>query len=191
MNKSVQTAGIATGMIFIGGFPLGFILAYQVNGTPWTGIPFGWDITDNKTLVIFLYWLISLFLIRGTIMTWFSKGRGKFCPLRWLVAIIHPSSLSEQKTRHDTISLKKFAKLSIIGAIITVALYLVPHSIMASPLFSILLFTLLIGIFFIPEQWMSANKIIRFEPVEPDEKTIPQKLELEHESELVTNPKPE
>ncbi len=150
-NKSVQMAGIATGMIFIGGFPLGFIIAYQVYGTPWTGIPFGWDITDNKTLVILLYWVISLFLIRGTIIDSFSKGRGRRCPFRWLIAITKKSSLTQDKERKDTISHNKFAKLAIIGTLFTISLYLIPHSIMVSPIFSIILFGLLVGIFFIPE----------------------------------------
>jgi hypothetical protein len=134
LNKSIQTAGIATGMIFFGGFPLGFIIAYQVYGTPWTGIPFGWDITDNKTLVIFLFWIISLFLIRGTIMERFSKGKGRFCPFRWLVKLTKRDSLEQKKKHHDTISRQRFAKLAIIGTIITVALYLIPHSIMVSPI---------------------------------------------------------
>jgi hypothetical protein len=152
LNKSVQMAGIATGMIFVGGFPLGFILAYQVFGTPWTGIPFGWDITDNKTLVIFIFWGLSLFLVRGTIMNWFAHGKGRKCPFRWLIGVTKKSALSEEKKRKNTISHNKFAKLSIIGAILTVSLYLIPHSLMVSPLFSIFLFGLLIGIFFVPER---------------------------------------
>jgi hypothetical protein len=151
-NRSLQTAGIATGMIFIGGFPLGFIIAYQVFGTPWTGIPFGWDITDNKTLVIFLYWGISLFLVRGSILTRFSVGKGRFCPFRWLIKLINKSAISETKPRKDKISHQRFAKLAIIGAILTVALYLVPHSLMVSPIFSIALFALLIAIFIVPKQ---------------------------------------
>jgi hypothetical protein len=29
-------------------------------GDLWTGIPFGWDLTDNKTLVAFLFWTLAL-----------------------------------------------------------------------------------------------------------------------------------
>jgi hypothetical protein len=155
-------AGISTGMIFIAGFPLGFILAYQVFGTPWTGIPFGWDITDNKTLVIFLFWMISLFLVRGTILNLFSHGRGRLCPFRWMIALTRPAALSQQ-TKHkqyDSISHQRFAKLAIIGAIITVVLYAVPHSIMASPAFSIGLFVLLVAIFIVPERH---NLLVKFQ----------------------------
>jgi hypothetical protein len=167
-NKTIQYAGISTGMIFIGGFPLGFIIAYQVFGTPWTGIPFGWDITDNKTLVIFLYWVISLFLVRGTIMTQFSKGRGKRCLFRWLINLTNKSALKPDKKRHDNISHQMFAKLVIIGVILTIALYLVPHSIMISPLFSIFLFALLISIFLIPARKKILQKFIEIDKKESE-----------------------
>jgi hypothetical protein len=151
-NRSIQTAGIATGMIFVGGFPLGFIIAYQVFGTPWTGIPFGWDITDNKTLVILLYFTLSLFMVRGTIMNIFSTGRGRFCPFKSLIKITRGSKGYQQKKRQDSISHQRFARLMIIGALITITLYLVPHSLMVSPIFTILLFGLLIGIFLVPSK---------------------------------------
>jgi hypothetical protein len=150
INKAIQTAGIATGMIFVGGFPLGWIIAYQVYGTPWTGIPFGWDITDNKTLVIFIYWLVILFMVKGSTMNLFSKGRGKHCPYRWLLSLTNKFDFSPYKKRTDRIDRKRFAKLTIIGAILTIALYLIPHSLMVSPIFSIFLFMLLIGIFVMP-----------------------------------------
>ncbi len=47
---------------FITGFPLGWLIEKQVLGNYWEGIPFGWDITDSKTLFIFLYWMIPLIL---------------------------------------------------------------------------------------------------------------------------------
>jgi hypothetical protein len=44
-------------IFFITGFPIGWLIAWQTFGKAWTGIPFGWDITDNKTLLILIYWL--------------------------------------------------------------------------------------------------------------------------------------
>jgi len=49
---------------FISGFPIGWVIEKQVLGNYWEGIPFGWDITDSKTLFIFIYWLIILLLHR-------------------------------------------------------------------------------------------------------------------------------
>ncbi|PJA54942.1 MAG: hypothetical protein CO167_00990 [Candidatus Marinimicrobia bacterium CG_4_9_14_3_um_filter_48_9] len=31
----------------------------------WTGVPFGWDLTDNKTLIAFLGWLFAWWKNRG------------------------------------------------------------------------------------------------------------------------------
>ncbi len=53
--KNLVFWGIVT--FFITGFPIGWIIEYQVLGNFWEGIPFGWDITDNKTLLILIYWL--------------------------------------------------------------------------------------------------------------------------------------
>jgi hypothetical protein len=34
-------------------------------GAWWTGVPFGWDLTDNKTLVAAVAWLWAAFRMRG------------------------------------------------------------------------------------------------------------------------------
>jgi len=28
-------------------------------GAYWTGVPFGWDLTDNKTLIAMIFWLMA------------------------------------------------------------------------------------------------------------------------------------
>ena len=50
---------------FIFAFPVGGYIAHQVFGQAWSGIPFGWDITDNKSLVTFLYYAILIYLMKG------------------------------------------------------------------------------------------------------------------------------
>ncbi len=50
------------GVLFIGGFILGPIMQKYAFGEFWTGIPFGIDLTDNKTLFAFIGWLIALFM---------------------------------------------------------------------------------------------------------------------------------
>jgi hypothetical protein len=44
----------------IGGMILGPIVQKFAFGDLWTGIPFGWDLTDNKTLVAFIFWIIAV-----------------------------------------------------------------------------------------------------------------------------------
>ncbi|MGA1872958.1 MAG: M14 family zinc carboxypeptidase [Thermoplasmatota archaeon] len=157
-NKLVKYSGITAGMVFIGGFPLGFALAYQVFGTPWTGVPFGWDITDNKTLVIFLYWMISLVLVKGSVMSLFRAGRGRFCPFRMLLGMIRPGWFEDERSSRDLISRKRFARLAVIGSVLSLSLYLIPHSIMVSPFFSIGLFILLGVIFLFPAGLLRSEK---------------------------------
>lgn len=46
--------------LFIGGAILGPIVQKFAFGAYWTGVPFGWDLTDNKTLIALIGWLIAL-----------------------------------------------------------------------------------------------------------------------------------
>lgn len=49
-------------VVFIGGLILGPIVQKYAFGDFWTGVPFGIDLTDNKTLIAFIFWLLALFL---------------------------------------------------------------------------------------------------------------------------------
>lgn len=46
--------------IAIGGMMLGPIVQKYAFGELWTGVPFGWDLTDNKTLVAFIFWILAV-----------------------------------------------------------------------------------------------------------------------------------
>ncbi|OFX46950.1 MAG: hypothetical protein A2046_12765 [Bacteroidetes bacterium GWA2_30_7] len=46
----------------IGGMTLGPIVQKYAFGEFWTGVPFGWDLTDNKTLIAFIFWLLAVVL---------------------------------------------------------------------------------------------------------------------------------
>jgi hypothetical protein len=50
--------------LFIGGFVLGFLMNYYAYNQIWTGVPFGNDITSNKTLIAFAGWGLSYFMIK-------------------------------------------------------------------------------------------------------------------------------
>jgi hypothetical protein len=47
------------GTLFIGGFILGPLVQKFAFGEYWTGVPFGWDLTDNKTLIAFIGWIAA------------------------------------------------------------------------------------------------------------------------------------
>ena len=52
--------------LLLGGFILGPLVQWYAFGVWWSGIPFGYDWTDNKVLLELLFWLIAAFLNRGT-----------------------------------------------------------------------------------------------------------------------------
>ncbi len=61
-REKYKLYGIIT-LIFLtlGGMILGPVVQKCAFGDLWTGVPFGWDLTDNKTLVAFIFWVIAVF----------------------------------------------------------------------------------------------------------------------------------
>ena len=51
-------------LLIIGGMILGPVVQYFAFGDLWTGIPFGWDLTDNKTLIALIFWVIAVIMNR-------------------------------------------------------------------------------------------------------------------------------
>ena len=47
-----------------GGMILGPLVQYYAFGDLWTGIPFGWDLTDNKTLIALIFWILAVIMNR-------------------------------------------------------------------------------------------------------------------------------
>jgi hypothetical protein len=89
--------------VFIGGFPLGILVTRRaLGGLGWGGFPLGNDMTDTKTLVIFLFWLILLILGKGSV---FQKNAEK--------NLVKPAT---------------YGKLALVGFILLLGLYLIPHS---------------------------------------------------------------
>lgn len=51
-------------LLIAGGMILGPVVQYYAFGELWTGIPFGWDLTDNKTLIALLFWVLAVIMNR-------------------------------------------------------------------------------------------------------------------------------
>jgi len=51
-------------LLIIGGMILGPLVQYFAFGDLWTGIPFGWDLTDNKTLIALIFWILAVIMNR-------------------------------------------------------------------------------------------------------------------------------
>ncbi|MBI9052547.1 MAG: hypothetical protein JEY96_01935 [Bacteroidales bacterium] len=60
VQKHVFYGKLTLGLLILGGLVFGPIVQYYAFGQAWTGIPFGWDLTDNKTLIAVLFWIIAV-----------------------------------------------------------------------------------------------------------------------------------
>jgi hypothetical protein len=56
-KKMARLTYWTTLLLFLGGMILGPIVQKFAFGEFWTGVPFGWDLTDNKTLVAMIAWI--------------------------------------------------------------------------------------------------------------------------------------
>jgi hypothetical protein len=101
-TNAVRAARWVLVTTFIGCWPLGFILNYQTFGPLWEGFPFGYDITDNKTQVIFVLWLVSMLLAWGSFI-----GKGE---------------------ERDRLGRTGLALAIIVCFVLSLALFILPHS---------------------------------------------------------------
>jgi len=73
--------GIVLITLLLGGLILGPIVQKYAFDAYWTGWPFGHDLTDNKTLFVFIFWVIAWFVLR-------KKPQNKLWPLIAVAAMI-------------------------------------------------------------------------------------------------------
>jgi hypothetical protein len=63
---NTRTWGFLTlALLVFGGFVLGPIVQKLAFGAYWTGIPWGYDLTDNKTLIAGVAWILAAVQLRG------------------------------------------------------------------------------------------------------------------------------
>ncbi|MEJ2206550.1 MAG: hypothetical protein P8170_20860 [Gemmatimonadota bacterium] len=58
-SKVQGLSWIALGLMSVGGMILGPIVQKYAFGAYWTGFPWGYDLTDNKTLIMWLVWILA------------------------------------------------------------------------------------------------------------------------------------
>jgi hypothetical protein len=56
---------LTVGLLLFGGFFLGPIVQKLAFGAYWTGVPWGYDLTDNKTLIAAAAWILAALQMRG------------------------------------------------------------------------------------------------------------------------------
>jgi len=100
--KSVKYCAITLLLLFIGFFPFGWAMNYFAFGVLWEAFPFGRDVTDNKSQIMFLFWLVTLIMVKGTL---WGKGEDK-----------------------NLITGRGYSTLVIVSFVATMIILAVPHS---------------------------------------------------------------
>ncbi len=78
------------GLFFVGGFILGPAVQKYAFDALWTGFPFGFDLTDNKTLIGMLGWLWAWYVNRGNRR---ARGWVLFAAFLLLLVYLIPHSM--------------------------------------------------------------------------------------------------
>jgi len=63
-EKTGSCVAWTAGLTLVGGMVFGPIVQYYAFGSFWTGVPFGWDLTDNKTLIAMIGWVAAFVTTR-------------------------------------------------------------------------------------------------------------------------------
>jgi hypothetical protein len=63
-NNFLRYAKLTLAVLFVGGLIFGPIMQKFAFDVYWAGWPFGSDLTDNKTLAVFVFWLIVVLINR-------------------------------------------------------------------------------------------------------------------------------
>ncbi|MDZ7372375.1 MAG: hypothetical protein ONB23_00255 [candidate division KSB1 bacterium] len=97
--KAYGRTGFA--LLIVGGFVLGPIVQHYAFGQWWTGFPFGYDLTDNKTLIAAVVWLWALVRSyrKGS-----SRGALLFAAAVTLVVFLIPHSMWGSELKWEEVS---------------------------------------------------------------------------------------
>ena len=76
--------------LLLGGFVFGPIVQKYAFGEYWTGVPFGFDLTDNKTLIALVGWIVAavMYLIKKNEKFWIT-----FAAVLMLIVFMIPHSI--------------------------------------------------------------------------------------------------
>lgn len=80
-GRTYVYAWITLVTLFVGGLILGPVVQKYAFGAYWTGWPFGHDLTDNKTLVAFIFWAIAVWRL-------FRKPENRTWPVVAMVILL-------------------------------------------------------------------------------------------------------
>jgi len=103
---------ISLGLMTAGGLVLGPFVQKYAFGAFWTGFPRGYDLTDNKTLLMWLAWAVAC------VVLWRGRRRRTGTP----------------EDAADTGASRSVRVALVLAALVMTAVYLIPHSFKGSQL---------------------------------------------------------
>jgi len=53
------------GTLLLGGFIFGPLMQQYAFGVLWSGVPLGWDLTDNKVVIELVLWIVAVYFNTG------------------------------------------------------------------------------------------------------------------------------
>ena len=92
------------GTLLIGGFIFGPLTQEYAFGELWTGFPYGHDLTDNKTLIALIGWLIALYMYGKSKL---PKSWALFASVLLLVVYLIPHSVLGSELNYNELDKKK------------------------------------------------------------------------------------
>ncbi len=86
-----------------GGMILGPIVQKHAFGAYWTGFPFGYDLTDNKTLIMWMVWVVVVLVLwkRGSPRDWMVRAVMFVAAAVMLAVYVIPHSLRGSELDYD------------------------------------------------------------------------------------------
>jgi hypothetical protein len=93
-------AWMTVAFLVLGGMILGPIMQHYAFGEYWTGVPFGYDLTDNKTLIALVGWLLAL------IANWKKERAGAIIAAAVLLLVVYSIPHSVLGSHLDYSSMK-------------------------------------------------------------------------------------
>jgi hypothetical protein len=103
-GKSRRLAVWTISLLFIGGLLLGPLVQKFAFGEYWTGIPYGTDLTDNKTLIAFIAWAVACVAVWNRNIRISHPGRRwfvVFASVVMMAVFVVPHSMWGSELKYD------------------------------------------------------------------------------------------
>lgn len=106
-RATARLAWATLGMMTVGGMILGPVVQKHAFGAYWTGFPLGYDLTDNKTLIMWVAWIAACAVLGWKDRSGVPAWRGRFAVLVAGIVMIFvyliPHSLRGSQLDYDAV----------------------------------------------------------------------------------------